>query len=68
MFSGHKYYKSGDVGFENAMCPYVGLIINRSCGFRLGDPAKFDVDRHCVSVDIMGLICHMISQGDIIKG
>ena len=28
---------------------------------------KFGVNRHCVSGDLIGLVCHLISQGNVIK-
>ena len=31
-------------------------------------PSKFGGRRHCGSEDIMVLVCHMISQDDLIKG
>ena len=35
---------------------------------KLPYPTKFGADRHCVSGDIMGLVCHVISQDYVMKG
>ena len=58
--------------FQNITWPYVDQVIKWSEGhmaLRVGTsdnksspyPTKFGVDTHCVTGDIIGLICHVIS-------
>lgn len=65
-----RYFKSGDADFSNFHENSRWPRNKWSCGFIVGRyHNNFGLNSHCVSVyGIMDLICHVISQGHIIKG
>ena len=63
-FSDYKYCESGDIDFRNCH-----VIKESPCHFRgwepfaaSHNPTKFDIDKHCVTGYIMGLVCHILQD------
>ena len=74
-FSGRKSCENRDIHFSNCCVASRWSHDQSAMYLWVWEPltlsyhhTKFGIDRHCISGDIIGLVCHVISEDHVIKG